>query len=433
MFQLFSAGMFTSGTSLLPSTFSMYFGCGALAAWWHQCYSLAIFLTAISTILGWPFAAILALPLCYDVLVIQRKLKLFTFWAAVSGITVLCPVIAIDSTYFGKFSIAPLNIILYNVFTSHGPNLYGTEPWTFYFINGFLNYNLVWIFALAAPFLLTICYFVVPAKAKPTLYLPYYISLAPMFLWLAVFIFQPHKEERFLYPIYPLIALCGAIAVDSFQKLIYRLKSTFRSHPNGSHYLDHTMWLANVIIVLSSLLGASRIASLYFNYHAPMDLMMELNTFQLENPAAPTAIYNVCVGKDWYRFPGSFFLPSSKFRIRFLKSEFNGMLPAYFDESANGTTVVHEYFNDLNQENEAMYFDYEKCHFLLDLDAGEATELEPKYVKNTKDWMIYKAIPFLDAANSQAIYRAFYIPYISNRFVKYAQFYLLKRKKIKFS
>lgn len=31
----------------------------------------------------------------------------------------------IDSKHFGKLVIAPLNIVLYNVFTSHGPDLYG--------------------------------------------------------------------------------------------------------------------------------------------------------------------------------------------------------------------------------------------------------------------------------------------------------------------
>jgi alpha-1,2-mannosyltransferase len=35
------------------------------------------------------------------------------------------PVVLIDSYYFGKFVVAPLNIMLYNVFSDHGPDLYG--------------------------------------------------------------------------------------------------------------------------------------------------------------------------------------------------------------------------------------------------------------------------------------------------------------------
>lgn len=430
IFQLFSAGMFTAGTAFLPSTFSMYCSCASLAFWWHQQYPLAIFFVAISTILGWPFAAVLSLPLCYDVLVIQKKYRLFAFWAAISGATVLLPMASIDSNYFGKLTIAPLNIVLYNVFTSHGPNLYGVEPWTFYFVNGFLNYNIVWVLALAAPILLLVCYLVVPAKVTPTLYLPYYLSMGPLYLWLLIFLIQPHKEERFLYPIYPMIALCGAISVDAIQKLFYRLCAAIRPFPPGSHYLDHTMWIAGMIMILPSLLGLSRVAALYYNYHAPMDILMELNTFHLENTHSPNARYNVCMGKDWYRYPGSFFLPASNFRVRFLRSEFKGILPAYYDEGVNGTKIAHDYFNDMNQENDAMYFNYEKCHFLFDLDVGKDSELEPNYSKNTKEWTIIKSIPFLNAEKSQAIYRAFFIPYISNRYVEYGQFNLLKRKKL---
>lgn len=62
--------------------------------------------------------------------------------------------VKIDSDYFGKLVIAPWNIIRYNVFTSHGPDIYGTEPFSFYFINGFLNFNFVFIAALLTPLVL---------------------------------------------------------------------------------------------------------------------------------------------------------------------------------------------------------------------------------------------------------------------------------------
>ena len=38
------------------------------------------------------------------------------------------PVVLIDTFYFGKLVIAPLNIMLYNVLSDHGPDLYG-EWW----------------------------------------------------------------------------------------------------------------------------------------------------------------------------------------------------------------------------------------------------------------------------------------------------------------
>lgn len=35
------------------------------------------------------------------------------------------PLVVVDSYFYGKLVVAPLNILLYNVFTPHGPDLYG--------------------------------------------------------------------------------------------------------------------------------------------------------------------------------------------------------------------------------------------------------------------------------------------------------------------
>lgn len=427
LFQMFCPGMFISSSAFLPSSFSMYFICGALAAWWYQIYSLAIFMTALSAFLGWPFTAILGVPIVLDVVLRQNKLRTLIFWCFISTATILIPMILIDSSYFGRVVIAPLNLIIYNIFTSHGPNLYGTEPTSYYLINGFLNFNIVWVMALITPFMLVIGYFFVPAKSKATLNFPYYLSLAPLYIWLFIFFAQPHKEERFLFPVYPLISLCGSISIDIMQKLFYRIKKLVKKLPDGNHYLDHSTFIAVIFVVLSTMSSLSRIVSLYRNYHAPLDLMLELNGFpEIQDNIHNSRIeYNFCVGKDWYRFPNSFFFPTNQFRLRFLKSEFNGILPAYYK---NGTMIEHEYFNDKNEEHNFMYFNYEKCDFLLDLDTGRYTDLEPNYSGRLKEWTIVKTLPYLDATQSHSLFRAFYIPYLSDYFVKTADFNLLKRK-----
>ena len=58
--------------------------------------------------------------------------------------------VCIDSWYYGKFVFASINIIMYNVFGGGGPDLYGTEPWTYYFANCLLNFNIVFILSLLA-------------------------------------------------------------------------------------------------------------------------------------------------------------------------------------------------------------------------------------------------------------------------------------------
>ena len=87
-------------------------------------------------------------------LVHRRQWTKFVKWTLLSAIVVLLPMVWIDSVHYGKLVVAPLNIVMYNIFTDHGPNIFGTEPFTFYFINGFLNFNFVFVGALLAPFLL---------------------------------------------------------------------------------------------------------------------------------------------------------------------------------------------------------------------------------------------------------------------------------------
>lgn len=86
-----------------------------------------------------------------EMLIHKQEWSKFIKWVIISGTVVLVPMIWIDSMYYGKLVIAPLNIVLYNVFTHHGPNIYGTEPFSYYIYNGFLNFNFVFIGALWAP------------------------------------------------------------------------------------------------------------------------------------------------------------------------------------------------------------------------------------------------------------------------------------------
>ena len=99
-----------------------------------------------------------------------------------------------------------------------------------------------------------------------------FLQLA-LYCWLSVFWSQAHKEERFLFPIYPLIVVAGAISVDTIQKLWYH----FFVKVQKKHYLDHTTWISLFLIGLSILLSIMRMVALYKNYHASMDIWMHVN------------------------------------------------------------------------------------------------------------------------------------------------------------
>lgn len=159
-----------------------------------------------------------------------------------------------------------------------------------------------------------------------------------------------------------------------------------------------------------------------------MDLLTEVNKYPIDSKVPEQSNINVCIGKDWHRFPNSFFLPDTQWDIRFIKSEFDGILPAPYAQFENATKIVHEHFNDLNMENPEVYIDINKCHFLLDLDLGKETALEPNYGSMTNKWKIISSYKFLNNEKSNKIFRAFFIPYLSCNFIDFGNFNLLKRK-----
>lgn len=58
---LTSAGMYHASTAYLPSSFAMYMNMVAMGAWLKGVVELGVVATALSALVGWPFAAILGL------------------------------------------------------------------------------------------------------------------------------------------------------------------------------------------------------------------------------------------------------------------------------------------------------------------------------------------------------------------------------------
>lgn len=160
--------------------------------------------------------------------------------------------------------------------------------------------------------------------------------------------------------------------------------------------------------------------------------MIDINRYPVETRVPERAQINVCIGKDWHRYPSSYFLPNQNWHVRFIKSEFDGMLPAPYSEGDNATMIVHEHFNDQNKEVPGLYFEINKCHFLLDLNTGRESDLEPNYASKTDRWRVLKSYHFLITEKSNSFFRAFYVPFIGESFVTYGNFSLLQSTKMKF-
>ncbi|XP_031371223.1 alpha-1,2-mannosyltransferase ALG9 isoform X2 [Apis dorsata] len=375
VFLILSSGMYIASAAFLPSSFSMYLSTIATAAWYGRQYELAIFATALSTLLGWPFAALLGLPIAIEMLLHKQEWNKFIKWVVISGTVVLIPMIWIDSMYY------------------------------------------VWL--------------IVPARPRDRLCLSYWYSLAPLYLWFLVFFSQPHKEERFLFPVYPMICMAGGIAVDTIQKLYFFIRTKISSLHIAYHYLQYTVYITCFAILICGLLGISRSLAIYKGYYAPMEVLIDTNKLGLEREISKDININFCIGKEWHRFPSSFFFPSNNWKLQYLRSEFKGQLPQPFLNHENATSIIQPYFNDMNKEEPTRYFNLDKCHFVLDLDNGIETILEPNYSQFNDNFTIIKSSKFLNSAKSHRFFRAFYIPFLSDKYCTYDSYNLLQNIKLK--
>lgn len=450
---VFSAGMFSCSCAFLPSSFSMALNTFALAAYMNQQWFLSILCTAISALVGWPFAAILGLPVITHMLVVapRRLWFLFITYSLWAGTAVICALFFVDSYYYGKYVLAPLNIVLYNIFSSHGPNLYGVEKPSFYFYNLLLNWNIAVLLAIfAVPF--AACVFVRMRHSQQHVrfnfelsvkywhpFLPLFFIFLSLTVWLAIFFSQPHKEERFLFPVYPLIAILAAVTLDAIPRLGVMLLG-------GS---SRRFWYSILVLALAgfTMLSLSRSIALYRNYSAPMKIYKGLNE-HLSDPSSlddilqsrqnKSSIVKVCVGKEWYRFPSSFFLPSHitdreggswTTELHFIKSEFSGLLPKYYPSGSlpDITRLIPTEMNDLNIEEPSRYIPIEECDYLVDLETSETAALEPNYAEKEDRWVSVLRSPFLISSSSDPLYRAFYIPFTVDSKLSFGTYHLLKR------
>ncbi|XP_063167323.1 alpha-1,2-mannosyltransferase ALG9 isoform X1 [Candoia aspera] len=428
-FLILSTGMFCSVPAFLPSSFCMYCTIVAMTGWYMDRISLAVLGIAAGTIVGWPFSAALGLPIAFDFLVLKRQWKNFLQWSVVALLVFLVPLVAIDSYHYGKLVIAPLNIVVYNVFTPHGPDLYGTEPWSFYFVNGFLNFNVAFVLALLALPLTSLMESLLQKFRVQNLGRPYWLTLSPMYIWILIFFSQPHKEERFLYPIYPLICLCGAVGLSALQKCYHFVFQRYRLE----HYTVSSNWLALGTVLVFGLLSFSRSVALFRGYHGPLDLYPEFHRIATD-PTIHTVPegrpVHVCVGKEWHRFPSSFLLPEN-WQLQFIASEFRGQLPKPFAKGPAATRVIPTDMNDQNKEEPSRYFDVSKCHYLVDLDSPDEAPREPRYAANKEEWITIAYKPFLDSSRSSRMFRAFYVPFLSDQQTKYMNYTILKPRRAK--
>lgn len=258
----------------------------------------------------------------------------------------------ISGYFYKKLVVVPLNIVLYNVFSGSGkgPEIFGTEPWHFYIRNLLLNFNIWFVLAVASMPLFILQKLFSRSNHGTASGLRGLIFMSPFYLWLGIFSFQPHKEERFMYPAYPLLALNAAMALHLV------LAAFGRTEPGslmGKIPARLKLVVVSLVMIGSVDIGLSRMYGLYTGYSAPMKIYEPL-----QNGTLGAQGESVCFGKDWYRFPSSYHLPNGM-KAKFVKSEFDGLLPGEFSEAKigfwSGAWLMPSGMNDENKEDMGKY------------------------------------------------------------------------------
>lgn len=249
---------------------------------------LATFFFAFGAIFAWPFSLLLAVPFVVEELFVGGKDLVFasgraewfvgratrlvkagliasliavsnwvSFWRSICVYDAdgtfgqQVPIVLVDSYAYGRTAFPAINIILYNIFSTTGgsPDLYGTSPAHFYLQNLFLNFNFVLPLALLSLPVLALTHQFdymrlgsaqrKPQEGETSAYTLMVGRLSGFYLWLGVMSWQAHKEERFMFPAYPLVGFNAAVTLFLMRGLLERafIKWTKSPYQVRSFYL----------------------------------------------------------------------------------------------------------------------------------------------------------------------------------------------------
>ena len=102
-----------------------------------------------------------------------------------------------------------------------------------------------------------------------------------------------------------------------------------------------------------------------------------------------------------------------------------GLLPKPF-ERVGGTSAIPTHMNNMNEEEPTRYVDVGTCDYVVDQTMQEGNAVEQNF-RASADWAEVACFPFLDASRSDALFRAFYVPTVSEKRCAFNEYCLHRR------
>ncbi|CAB1106652.1 GT22 [Ectocarpus sp. CCAP 1310/34] len=451
-----SAGMFVSAPALLPSSSSMTLFMLVMAMWLQGQFSRAILVAMLCVFgTGWPFVGVIFIPMLLNCAWLRlRRGTSFAeglgaatasaTWAVICAVAIASLATWIDSGWYGRTTSPTFNILRYNVLDAgegRGDELYGVEPASYYVKNLFLNTSVAFPLAVVLPLLALPLYPMADKVAKSELRQKL-LMCSPGLLWLAIMFSKPHKEERFLYPVYPSIFLAAACTLDIIVQAASELVEKFRDDARADRKLLPQA-MAMACVLFAACLGMCRTAAVVRFHNTPCNVFkfvyyrefrsywdgpQHLQASEMMQPV------RLCVGGEWHRYPSSFYIPSEKIEVSFLRSNFHGQLPQPFAPTDGTKAEPLQSFNDLNVEEAERFVALDECDYVLaarfrdyDQYSTRASQAMQDILKTKEQWHTVLSHKLLDPEFSDPALRAFFIPFVSERFVRHGFLSLYRR------
>eukprot|EP00835_Amoeboradix_gromovi_P005562 NODE_535_length_7046_cov_0.230747.p2 type:complete len:495 gc:universal NODE_535_length_7046_cov_0.230747:2526-1042(-) len=331
---VFSPGIFISSTSFLPSSVCMHL----LAL----CYSLlcqgyrksCLFTIVIMSVFCWPFCGIFVIMPFLDLLFHRfhylNSYIIAGIWQSLLAVSIS---VLVDYYFYQKLVLVAWNIVSYNIFSDLGPELYGTEPLLYYIKVLMLHWGPL---CLLMPLGVLLSFY----SRHPMRI----ISSCSVIIWLLIFFSQPHKEERFLYPIYPLLTLEASHALLFVKSKVSRVL----------YFFVISAFVVFSVLRLTALLPRNNISHLFRSV-----------------PSGST----ICLKDEWHLYPSSFNIPTDT-QVRFIKGEFKGQLPYTFQQNAMDNSISNKWqassvkmtqVNDGNKQEMNRYSNISSCDYSLNI------------------------------------------------------------------
>jgi alpha-1,2-mannosyltransferase len=263
---------------------------------------------------------------------------------------------------------------------------------------------------------------------------------------------RPHKEERFLFPIYPCICFGAAfssillveLSVTTFQKLfiIKGSPTVATAVANKDHgHSNQLIGFKSLIVVAllwipSMIISQTRLMALSTYYAAPLIVYSKIaNVVSSTKTPANVVDTNlmICTCGEWYRFPSSFYLPM-KTKFSFAPSSFTGQLPQPFTVHGSRPSAP-TIFNDENlPESGSLINDFTLCDYMVDVSSSSDC-LTLAGDDDQSQWSPRIKAPFLHAEQTtNVLHRTLFIPFLHEKArergdVRYADYVLYEKSR----